>query len=148
MDSNMNDNAKDRMNNNDRPQTEHAASMLAEPETIATVNLFDPPLCCPTGLCGPTLDQSLLDANEMVLSLKAEGVNVERYQMASHPHVFLKNPDIMRLVREQGMEAFPITAIKGEVIKVGAYPTREEIYEALREKQEAQGGMRAEEATR
>jgi hypothetical protein len=91
------------------------------------VELFDPPLCCSTGLCGPTLDQTLLDVNEMVMALKAEGVGVERYQMASHPHVFLKHPEVMRLVRERGMDAFPITVVAGRLIKVGAYTTREEI---------------------
>ncbi len=38
----------------------------------ADVEIFDPPMCCPTGLCGPTLDQTLLDVNEMILSLQAE----------------------------------------------------------------------------
>ena len=33
----------------------------------AVVEFFDPPMCCPTGLCGPTLDQTLLDVNEMIL---------------------------------------------------------------------------------
>ena len=45
----------------------------------AEVAIFDPPLCCPTGLCGPTLDQTLLDLNETVLALQAEGVAIERY---------------------------------------------------------------------
>ena len=103
------------------------------------VELFDPPLCCPTGLCGPTLDQTLLDVNEMVLALKAEGVEVERYQMASHPHVFVKHPDVMRLVRERGMEAFPITVVAGQVVKVGAYPTRDEIDHNLLDASEAKG---------
>jgi hypothetical protein len=103
------------------------------------VELFDPPLCCPTGLCGPTLDQTLLDVNELVLALKAEGVEVERYQMASHPHVFVKHPDVMRLVRERGMEAFPITVIDGQIIKVGTYPTRDEIDHNLLEANEAKG---------
>jgi len=105
---------------------------VADPATAA-VELFDPPLCCPTGLCGPTLDQTLLDVNEMVQALKAEGVGVERYQMASHPHVFLKHPDVMRLVRERGMDAFPITVVGGSVVKVAAYPTRAEIDAAMAE---------------
>ena len=42
----------------------------------ADVEIFDPPMCCPTGLCGPTLDQTLLDVNEMILRLQAEGVRV------------------------------------------------------------------------
>lgn len=106
------------------------------PGTAATtpaiqVELFDPPLCCPTGLCGPTLDQTLLDVNEMVQSLNAEGIGVTRYQMASHPHIFLKHPEVMRLVRERGMDAFPITVVAGQVTKTGAYPTRQEIAAAL-----------------
>jgi len=105
---------------------------IANPAAVA-VELFDPPLCCPTGLCGPTLDQTLLDVNEMVRALKSEGVGVERYQMASHPHIFLKHPDVMRLVRERGMDAFPITVVGSRVVKVAAYPTREEIDAAMAE---------------
>jgi hypothetical protein len=93
----------------------------------ATVELFDPPMCCPTGLCGPTLDQTLLDVNEMILALQAEGVRVERYQMTSHPQAFINNAEIMRLVRERQMAALPITTVHGRVAKVGAYPTLAEI---------------------
>lgn len=93
----------------------------------ADIEIFDPPMCCPTGLCGPTLDQTLLDVNEMILNLQAEDVQVARYQMASDPQAFLNNADIMRLVREKQMEALPITVVRGKVIKVGEYPTLAEI---------------------
>lgn len=93
----------------------------------AAVELFDPPMCCPTGLCGPTLDETLLDVNEMILALKSENVSVERYQMSSHPQVFLNNAAVMRLVREKQMDALPITVVHGKVIKTGAYPTLAEI---------------------
>ncbi len=91
--------------------------------STAVVEFFDPPMCCPTGLCGPTLDQTLLDVNEMILTLQAEGFPVERYQMTGQPQAFLSNPDVMRLVREQQMAALPITVVRGQVVKVGAYPT-------------------------
>ncbi len=97
----------------------------------ATVELFDPPMCCPTGLCGPTLDQTLLDVNEMVLALQAEGVRMERYQMTSHPNAFLGNAEVMSLVRERQMEALPITVVRGRVLKFGAYPTLAEVKAAL-----------------
>ncbi len=97
----------------------------------ADVELFDPPMCCPTGLCGPTLDQSLLDLNEMILSLQAEGVRVERYQMSSNPNAFLANSEVMKLVREKDMTALPIVVVRGKVIKVGTYPTLAEIRNAL-----------------
>lgn len=95
--------------------------------STAVVEFFDPPMCCPTGLCGPTLDQTLLDVNEMVLTLQAEGFQVGRYQMTGQPQAFLSNPDVMRLVREQQMAALPITVVRGQVVKVGAYPTLNEV---------------------
>lgn len=97
----------------------------------STVELFDPPMCCPTGLCGPTLDQTLLDVNEMILALKAASVTVERYQMTSHPTKFTGNPEVMKLVQQRQMEALPITVIGGRVIKAGAYPTLAEVQQAL-----------------
>ena len=97
----------------------------------ADVEFFDPPMCCPTGLCGPTLDQTLLDVNEMILALKRENVRVERYQMAGNPNAFLSNSEVMKLVREKQMEALPIIVVRGKVIKVGSYPSAEEIRAAL-----------------
>ncbi len=98
----------------------------------ADVEMFDPPMCCPTGLCGPTLDQTLLDLSEMILALQTEGLKVERYQMTSHPQAFLSNPQVMQLVREKQMDALPITVVRRQVVKIGAYPTVDEIRVALK----------------
>lgn len=94
------------------------------------IEIFDPPMCCPTGICGPTLDQTLLDVNELILTFQSEGLRVERYQM-THPTAFLANTDVMRLVREKELAALPITIVRGNVVKVGAYPMLEEIKTAL-----------------
>lgn len=103
------------------------------PTSIAPVDveLFDPPLCCPTGICGPALDQTLLDVNEMIMSLQRDNLRVERYQMASAPNAFLGNAEVMKLVREKQLEALPIVVVRGKIIKVGAYPTIEEVRAAL-----------------
>ena len=95
------------------------------------VEMFDPPMCCPSGLCGPSLDQTLLDVSEMVMSLQRENLRVERYQMTSHPNTFLGNPEVMKLVREKQMESLPIIVVRGKLIKVGAYPTADEVHAAL-----------------
>jgi Arsenical resistance operon protein ArsD len=99
--------------------------------TPADVEFFDPPMCCPSGLCGPTLDQTLLDINEMIVSLQEENLRVQRYQMASNPNAFLGNAEVMKLVREKQMEALPIIVVRGRVMKVGAYPSASEIRAAL-----------------
>jgi hypothetical protein len=105
------------------------------PTSIAPVDveMFDPPMCCPTGLCGPSLDQTLLDVSEMIVSLQRENVRVERYQMTSHPNAFLANAEVMKLIREKEMAALPIIVVRGKVIKMGAYPSLDEIHAALKE---------------
>lgn len=95
------------------------------------VEIFDPPLCCPTGLCGPTLDPVLLDVNEMVLKLQARGVKLQRYLMSAQPQAFMANPQVFQLIRERQLAALPITVVNGQVIKIGAYPSLDEVRAAL-----------------
>jgi hypothetical protein len=98
------------------------------------LEIFDPPMCCPTGMCGPTIDKGLLDVNEMVLALKEMGVGVQRYQMGAQPQAFMRNPQVYRLLQERQMAALPITVVNGRVVKIGAYPTLAEVQDALKEK--------------
>jgi Arsenical resistance operon protein ArsD len=103
------------------------SDLFQEKATTADVEIFDPPMCCPTGMCGPTIDQTLLDLNEMVMALQAQGVSVARYQMTTHPNAFLGNAEVMKLVREQQMAALPITAVRGKIIKTKTYPPLVEV---------------------
>ena len=114
-------------------QTIPISDFLPSQVTTAAVEIFDPPMCCPTGLCGPTLDQTLVDLNEMILKLQSEGISVARYQMTSDPQAFLSNAEVMKLVREQQMAALPIIVVHGKMIKSGAYPTWTEIKANLTE---------------
>ena len=95
------------------------------------IEFFDPPMCCPTGLCGPVLDQTLLDINEMILAFQNLGFTVKRYQMTSDPNAFLSNETVMQLVRQKQMSALPITFVDGTLIKTSSYPTKKEIELAL-----------------
>ena len=95
------------------------------------VELFDPPLCCPTGLCGPVLDTTLVDLNEAIITLQAEGRTVVRRQMAAEPQAFMKNADVYRLIRERQLAVLPITVVHGQVVKTDAYPSLAELRGAL-----------------
>jgi hypothetical protein len=103
------------------------SDLLQTQTTTPKVEIFDPPMCCPTGMCGPTIDQTLLDLSEMIQALQAQGVNVARYQMTSHPNAFLNNAEVMKIILEKQMEALPITVVHGKVIKTQSYPSLEEI---------------------
>ncbi|MGV8049067.1 MAG: arsenite efflux transporter metallochaperone ArsD [Anaerolineaceae bacterium] len=95
------------------------------------VEIFDPPMCCPTGMCGPTIDQTLLDVSEMIAKLQSCGYQVERYQMGTHPNVFISNAEVMKLIREKQMAALPIIVVHGKVISEGNYLKLAEIQENL-----------------
>lgn len=98
---------------------------------IADVELFDPPLCCPTGLCGPVLDTTLVDITEAIITLQAEGRTVVRHQMAAEPEAFMKNGDVYRLIHERQLEVLPITIVRGRIVKTDAYPSLAELRGAL-----------------
>lgn len=107
-------------------------SDLLKPQNAkADLEIFDPPMCCPTGMCGPTIDQTLLDLDEMLRGLQSRGFSVVRYQMSSHPNAFLANAEVMKIVRDQQMAALPIAVVHGKVIKVGSYPSLAEIEQHL-----------------
>lgn len=101
---------------------------------VEKVEIFEPPLCCPTGMCGPVQDQSLLDLLETVRSLEGDGVRVSRYQPGSHPAAFKSNSEVMEAVRKSSTSVLPITVVNGRVVKSGAYPSLGEIRGALKSK--------------
>lgn len=95
------------------------------------IEIFDPPMCCSTGMCGPTIDQTLLDLSEMIITLQSNGYQVERYQMSTNPGAFIDNAKVMKLVREKQMAALPIVIVRGSVVTEGRYPTQVEIFAKL-----------------
>jgi len=112
------------------PDAASGASVPVSAER-ADIEIFDPPMCCSTGLCGPTLDQTLVDVDQMLQELQAEGHRVERYQMTTHSEAFLGNAEVMALVRERESDALPITVVRSRIIKVGTYPAMPEVRAAL-----------------
>jgi len=100
-------------------------------KAVARVEIFEPLMCCSSGVCGPVQDQTLLDFVETVRSLEADGVQIARYQPGSNPTAFKNNAEVMQAVRTRNMSALPITIVNGRVLKSGAYPFLCEIRDAL-----------------
>ena len=95
------------------------------------VEIFDPPLCCPTGLCGPVLDTTLVDLSDAVSTLTAEGHTVVRHMMTSDPQAFMRNTKVYDLIKARQLEVLPITVVRGQVVKTSAYPSLDELHAAL-----------------
>lgn len=91
------------------------------------VEIFDPAMCCSTGVCGPSVDSDLTRVASAVYSLEKKGFDIKRYQLTTDPDKFANNPEINRVLHEKGPEALPIILVDDQVAKIGCYPTNEEL---------------------
>lgn len=95
------------------------------------VDVFDPEMCCSTGLCGPAPDEGLIRIEEALERLREESVEVQRHQLSRDPQAFLANDKVYREVLSQGTASLPMVAVDGDLRFTGRYPTYEELCEAL-----------------
>lgn len=88
--------------------------------------IFDPAMCCSTGVCGPSVDKELLRVSTVLNTLKNKGILVERHNLTSNPQIFVDNKLINEILNTKGVEALPVIMVDGVVVKQGGYPTNEE----------------------
>lgn len=93
--------------------------------------IFDPAMCCSTGVCGPGVDPELLRVSTVLSNLKKNGVDVERYNLSHNPQAFVNNQTINHLLNQQGVGILPATMIDGQIIKTGGYLSNEEFIQYL-----------------
>ena len=93
--------------------------------------IFDPAMCCSTGICGPGVDPELLRMSAVINKLQKNGLSVERYNPNSNPEAFI-NKTISHLITEEGIEILPVTIVNDVVVKKGSYPSNEEFCEMLK----------------
>ena len=94
---------------------------------MAKIQIFDPALCCNTGVCGVDVDQKLVNFAADVDWAKQNGAHIERYNLAQQPMVFAENPVVKSLLERSGQEALPLILVDGECTLVGRYPNRGEL---------------------
>lgn len=94
--------------------------------------IFEPAMCCDTGVCGPSVDPELLRISTVINNLRSNGIVVERYNLSGNPQIFIDNKEINRMLNKDGIEILPVTMVDGIVVKTKAYPTNDEISKFLR----------------
>jgi len=75
------------------------------------VQVFDPPMCCSSGVCGPKVDKRL----------------VERYNPSQQYEAFVGNAIVVNTINTQGTECLPLILVDGEIVSYGGYPSKEEL---------------------
>lgn len=94
------------------------------------IELFEPAMCCASGVCGPAVDPALLTMSSVFQALSAyPDVEADRYNLSHDPDIFAQRKDVLTAMGNDPEKSLPLTMIDGKVVKSGAYPTLDELSE-------------------
>jgi len=94
---------------------------------MAILQVFDPPMCCASGVCGPNINPALPRFAADLEWLRSQGVAVERFNLAQEPAAFAENPVVQQMLADGGPKCLPLILVDGHVVSQGVYPSREEL---------------------
>jgi len=94
---------------------------------MTTVHVFDPAMCCSTGVCGPSVDPQLVRFAADLDWLKSQGTAVERYNLMQQPAAFAGDAEVKATLESKGEDGLPLVKVDGRVMSSGLYPSRDEL---------------------
>lgn len=94
---------------------------------MKVIEIFDPALCCPTGLCGPNINPELLRIAVVLETLKRKGVQILRHNLRDEPQLYVSNKIVNDYLMKHGAEGLPVTLVDNQVAISGSYPTTEQL---------------------
>jgi hypothetical protein len=92
---------------------------------MATIRVFDPALCCSTGVCGTTVDPDLARFAADLDWLQKQGVTVERFNLAQQPGAFVQHAAVKDALTTRGNDCLPMVLLDDRIAVEGSYPSRE-----------------------
>jgi hypothetical protein len=94
------------------------------------LEIFDPAMCCSTGVCGVSVDPVLAQFSADLKWVEEQGISVQRHNLGQEPQAFATNPAIVKEM-EAGMDRLPILVLDGRIITTGIYPSRQQLAQKL-----------------
>lgn len=91
------------------------------------LQIFDPAMCCSTGVCGPSVDPTLPRFAADLEWLKTNAIEVERFNLAQQVAAFTSNPTVKATLNAKGTKCLPLILVNGAVVSEGSYPARREL---------------------
>lgn len=98
---------------------------------MKNMQIFEPAMCCSTGLCGVGVDPELLRISTVLNTMEKNDVVVVRYNLTNSPQEFITNKTVNTFIKENGVDGLPITVIDGKIVITGRYPANEEFVKLL-----------------
>lgn len=94
---------------------------------MAAIRIYEPALCCDTGVCGVDVDQSLVEVTATVRSLQDLGADIQRHNLATDPLAFTTDETVRAFMHVVGSTGLPLTVVDGVTVATGAYPSKTQL---------------------
>ena len=95
------------------------------------MSIYEPAMCCDTGVCGVNVDPELVRISTVINILKKNGITIERYNLSGEPMAFANNEKVKEALDKNGVDILPLILVDDEIVIEGRYPKNEEIMELL-----------------
>jgi hypothetical protein len=100
-------------------------------ETVLTI--YDPAMCCSSGVCGPSVDPVLAQFAATLKHLVTRpGIRVERYNLGQQPQAFVENARVTSILGNGGEKELPFIFVDDQLWLKGRYPSKAELFDALK----------------
>ncbi len=90
---------------------------------MKTLKIYDPAMCCPTGVCGTEVDTTLVQLANFLSTLDKDKFEVNRFGLTTEPAEYVTNKEVSRILKEEGVESLPLFFIDDKLVHSKNYPS-------------------------
>lgn len=101
--------------------------MTQQTNPTPVIRVYEPALCCNTGVCGPDVDEALVEFTADLAALQARGADIQRHNLANDPMAFASDPTVKAFLQVAGSAGLPLTTVDGVTAMTGTYPSRADL---------------------
>lgn len=98
---------------------------------MKTLKIYDPAMCCPTGVCGTEVDTKLVQLANFLTTLDKSKFEVSRFGLTTEPAEYVANKEVSRILNEEGVDNLPLIFIDDELVFSKDYPSVPELSSKL-----------------
>lgn len=98
---------------------------------MTNIRVYDPAVCCSTGVCGPDADAAIAQFTAALDKAKKSGVTVDRFTLAHQPGEYVKNTTVKGLLDSEGVDCLPLVFVGDEIVSKGDYPATPALFAKL-----------------
>ena len=106
-------------------------SISSQKKKASTLKVYDPPMCCSTGICGTNVDDALVEFAGLLKKVEKQGIEVNRWNLAQQPQAFAENSAIREAMAELGQSGLPLVYVDDALVVFGRYPDKKELFDLL-----------------